>query len=121
MSDELETLTRPFLESDLSREVASVFFDHIDAGTGAATAAVVEAFRDLLADTNEGPVIFMALAALQVRRRRVLVPVRDAVLSMIDTGDADRAWRSPDWQLRSQRKTALAQLVDALNQTPVEV
>jgi hypothetical protein len=114
--DEINDLTAPFLASDLAHEVANVYGERANVGVepGYATQAVFETFRDLLGDPNEGPVIFLALACLQLRRRDVLPPVRDAALALIESGDADRAWRQPDATLHRQRKVALAALADLL-------
>lgn len=107
--DEIDDITAPFLASDLAIEVRQVYFDHTAAGTGPgpATAAVFDTFRDLLSDTNEGPVVLLALAALQLRNGELLDPIRDAAAAMIDSGDAARAWRPTDGMVNARRKVAL--------------
>jgi hypothetical protein len=114
--DEINDLTAVFLASDLAHEVANVYGDRVGVGIdpGFATQAVFETFRDLLGDPNEGPVIFLALASLQLRRRSVLPPIRDAVLALIESGDANRAWRQLDTGMNRQRKAALDTLADLL-------
>ncbi len=116
--DELESLTAPFLASDLAAEVANVYLERtaVGVGPGEATAAVIQAFRDLLGDPDEGPVIFLALASAQLRQGRTVKPVRDAALSLIDSGDAQRAWRQPDAGIAVQRRAALAALAERLRQ-----
>ena len=120
--DELTVLTAPFLASDLAQEVQNVYFERAGVGVGAgpATQAVFETFRDLLGDPNEGPVIFLALACLQLRRRDVLPPVRDAALALIESGDADRAWRQSDSFVNQQRKAALRALASRLENAALE-
>jgi hypothetical protein len=116
--DSLETLTGLFLASDLAREVQNVYYEHAGAGVGAgyATQAVFEAFRNLLTDPNEGPVIFMAIAAIQLRARNVLEPIRDAALALIESGDAQRAWRQFDAGVNRQRKLALEAIAALLRE-----
>jgi hypothetical protein len=115
-SDEIDLLTAPFLASDLAAEVRSVYYEHAGVGTGAgpATAAVFDTFRELLADSNEGPVVLLALAALQVRDGLVLEPIRDAALALIESGDANRAWRPLDAVMIRQRKEALTRFAELL-------
>jgi hypothetical protein len=117
--DTLETLTGLFLASDLAREVQNVYYEHAGTGVGAgyATQAVFEAFRNLLGDPNEGPVIFMAIAAMQLRARNVLEPIRDAALALIESGEAQRAWRQFDAGVNRQRKVALEELGRLLRDT----
>ena len=112
----METLTAPFLASDLAMEVASVYHEHTGVGVGAgeATAAVISTFRELLADPDEGPVIFLALAATQLREGRLVEPVRDAAIALIESGDAQRAWRQTDATISIQRRTALAAVAEQL-------
>ena len=68
--EEIDNITAPFLASDLAVEVRNVYFEHAGTGIGpgAATAAVFDAFRNLLDDPNEGPVIFLALGAAVAER-----------------------------------------------------
>jgi hypothetical protein len=114
--DELEAVTAPFLASDLALEVRSVYDERLTAGEGPgpATAAVFESFRNLLGDPDEGPVIFLAVAAIQLREGQLLDPIRDAALSLIDSGDAQRAWRPSTHDVLRDRRVALAQLAELL-------
>ena len=109
---QLHDLTAPFLAADLAQEVANLYLEHAGSGVdpGHATAAVFDAFRDLIADADEGPVILLAIAALQLRRGQMLPPVRQAALALIETGDAARAWRQGDGAMHRQRMEALEQL-----------
>jgi hypothetical protein len=120
--DELTALTAPFLASDLAQEVQNIYFERTGVGTGAgpATQAVFETFRDLLSDPDEGPVIFLALASVQLRRGAVLAPLRDAALALIESGDANRAWRQSDSFVNQQRKSALRVLAERLEHAPPE-
>ena len=119
--DEIDEITAPFLASDLAMEVRGVYDERLTAGEGAgpATAAAFESFRSLLTDPDDGPVIFLALAAIQLREKDLLDPIRDAALSLIDSGDAQRAYRPNDANINRDRRTALAQLAELLRgETP---
>jgi len=108
--DEIDAITAPFLASDLAAEVRNVYFEQtaLGVGPGVATAAVFEAYRNLIEDPNDGPVIFLALAALQLQSGQLLDPIRDAALTLIESGDAARAWRPMDAATMVARREALA-------------
>lgn len=110
--DELE----PIFASDLAAEVRREFTGRVDHGipVSLATRDVLAAFGDLLADPQEGPVVFLALAALQLRTGRVMPFVRDAALDLIGTGEARRAYGSNDPTTTKQRRQLLEALEEAL-------
>ncbi|MGC4034012.1 MAG: hypothetical protein QM754_20215 [Tepidisphaeraceae bacterium] len=114
--DEIEELTAPFLAADLAIDVRSVYDDHLTAGEshGMATAAVFATFRNVLDDPDDGPVVFLAIAAIQLRERAVLEPIRDAAIALITSGDAQKAYRPADANISRDRKVALNQLAGLL-------
>ena len=116
MDETLQDITTPFLQSDLAQDVRNVYFEQTGHGldTGPATYAVFQRFADLLQDANEGPVILLALAALQLQQGNVLQPIRDAALALIDDGSAARAWRQNEPALVKRRSAALKALADHL-------
>lgn len=105
-----------FFTSDLAAEVRREYYQR--AGHGIpdvdATRDVLHLFRDLLADPQEGPVIFLALAALQLQVGRLLPFVRDTALELIQTGEARRAYPTTDPVLNRKRKELLAMLEEEL-------
>lgn len=114
--DEIEDVTAPFLAADLAMEVRSVYDERLSAGEGPgpATAAVFETFRNVLSDPDDGPVVFLAVAAVQLREGQLLEPIRDAALALIDSGDAQRAWRPMDANVHRDRREALKQIAELL-------
>ena len=82
--------------SDLATEVRQEFEDRMGFGTSAAeaTAAVVQQFGQAMHDANDGPVILLALAALQLHHGQVEPAFRDAALELIDDGTAERAYNA---------------------------
>jgi hypothetical protein len=121
--EELEALVAPFLASDLAHEVANHYRERIGYGVapGPATASVIETFRDLIGDPDEGPVIFLALASVQLQHGRLIGPVRDAAIALIESGDAQRAWRPTDANLLRQRRDALLKIADQLRAAHVDL
>lgn len=114
--DELDELTAPFLATDMALEVRNVYDDQLTAGEGhgVATAAVFAAFRNVLDDPDDGPVVFLAIAAIQLRERAILEPIREAALALITSGDAQKAYRPVDANVSRDRKAALNQLAGLL-------
>jgi hypothetical protein len=119
--ENLDEICAPFLASDLALEVRNLMLEHAPHGAdiGPATAQVFSVFGDLLRDPNDGPVIFLAVAAWQLQNLQLLAPVRDAALHLIDNGDANRAYRRPDADAVIARKTALAKFAEALREAKV--
>lgn len=114
--DEIDDVTAPFLASDMAMEVRGVYDERLTAGEGAgpATAAVFDRFRGVLTDADDGPVVFLALASVQLREGHLLDPIRDAALALIDSGDAGRAYRPSEAAVHRDRKVALEQLAALL-------
>lgn len=101
-----------FFASDLAAEVRREYTDRIDHGVAVADATrdVLALFRDLLSDPQEGPGLFLALAAMQLRDGRVMSVVRSVTLDLIGTGEARRAYGSTDPTISRRRKELLASL-----------
>jgi hypothetical protein len=80
-----DDLFLPLFASDLANDVRAEFEEKRGYGMNVAdaTAAVVAAFGDLLARPDEGPVVIVALAALQLREGRLLASIRDAALELL--------------------------------------
>ena len=105
-----------FYASDLAGEVRREYLSRIDHGVAVADATrdVLAIFADLLADPQEGPVIFLSLAAAQVQDGQVLAFVRDTAMDLIQTGEAKRAYATSDSTVLKQRRLLLRGLEEAL-------
>lgn len=103
--------------SDLARQVRQRMIEELDgaSSTGEATANVLAEFRGAMGDVNEGPVVFLAIAATQLDRRALLPEVRDGAIDLIESGEAQRAWQSTDGTLSRQRREMLERLLEALH------
>ena len=103
-------------------EVRSEFAEQLSFGATIpdATRHVLTRFSDLLRDPNDGPVVIVCLAALHLRHAdgAVAPVVRDAAIQLIDIGDAERAWRSDDFQARGKRRELLGALREVLSRAP---
>lgn len=105
-----------FYASDLAAEVRREYAMRVDHGIGVddATRDVLAIFSEMLGDPQEGPVIFLAMAAAQLQDGRVMPFVRDAAVDLINTGEARRAYASNDPSVQKQRKALLERLAAAL-------
>ena len=73
---------------DLAAEIRGEFDERVAFGlpVADASAAVVEQFGGLLRDPEDGPVVLIALAALQLLDRGLQPAVRDAALELLEGG-----------------------------------
>ncbi len=110
------------LSSDLAQEVRAEFEGRISVGlpVATATAHAFGRFRTALADPDDGPVVILALAALQWREGAVQAVIRDAAVDLIDSGEAATAYRSADAAARRGRKGLLEAFADVLRTTAVQ-
>ena len=72
-----------------------------------ATRHVLESFREYLADEDDGPVVWLALAVSQSQIGRLAPEVRGKALSVIEGGADLKRW-SHDPQMLEQRRVVLA-------------
>jgi hypothetical protein len=110
------------LSSDLAQEVRAEFEGRVSVGlpVAAATAHAFARFRTALVDPDDGPVVILALAALQWREGQLQRVIRDAALDLIDCGEATSAHRSPDAAARRARAELLEAFADVLRATTVD-
>ncbi len=109
---------RPLFASDLAIDVRSEFFEHVGHGLSAstATAHVFDRFRALLTDEDDGPVLIVCVAAMQMSHGQLDATMRDAAIDLIESGEASRAWHAAETLGVSQqdRNALLHELADAL-------
>ena len=109
------------LASDLAAEVKAEFLAKIDRGqsVAVATQAAFVAFRDALASPNDGPVVLLALAALQWREGQLQAVIRDAAVDLIDSGEALAAYKTADAATRKGRRDLLEAFAEQLREAAV--
>jgi hypothetical protein len=114
MEDEFAAL----VNSDLARDVRAELVRHFTAGASIANATVqtLAEFRDVLADPNEGPVIFLAVAMFQLDHDQLQSFIRDAAVDLIESGEAESAWKATESGVRQQRRALLQQFLTLLKE-----
>lgn len=114
-----DDLLASVLASDLAKEVNAEFSGRHKTGfdVQAATGHVFGRFRSALASTQEGPVILIALAALQLREGYLQAVIREAAIDLIDSNEALNAYRFADSNQRKAVRQVLEQLRDVLQDT----
>jgi hypothetical protein len=107
--------------SDLALEIKADFMElrNVGADVHSCTTHVISRYRNLLSDPNDGPVIFLTVAALQLREGRLQSTFRDAALDLIESGEALRAYRSVEPSLGTDRRSLLESLEAALSDATV--
>ena len=104
--------------SDLAQDVRAEFNERRGYGlsVGEATGAVVGSFRHLLDRADDGPVVIVTLAALQLRDGELHPTMRDAAVELLRDGHGfeRRADEHPDRRRgREQLRQALCAALEA--------
>lgn len=79
-----------------------------------AEAAVVSYFGDELADSDDGPVVVLALADTAWRVGRLSEKLKEAAIRIIDTGEGLERWEAEGKQLLKKRQDVLQKLKEKL-------
>ena len=108
----IQSILASDLAADIGREVAELHAFGLEMST--ITQRIVETFADALRDPQHGPVVIVALAAAQLRERDLFETIREAALSLIDSGEAADAFAADHAELRTQRRALLEQFADLL-------
>ena len=111
----------PLFASDLATQVRETFAEMIDFGASvsAATQETIARFQGALKDDRDGPVIIIALAALQVREREIFASIRNAALELLQGDGIDRLLTTESAG-RNQVRAVLADLQETLESIEVE-
>lgn len=59
------------------------------------TQQIIEVFQDVLEDEDEGPIVYLALATLQLERNELQPEIRKKALEIIETGQGLRDGKRP--------------------------
>jgi hypothetical protein len=107
-------------DNDVALDIRDAFEDAVSEGldSSAATQRVLEEFAQAAEDFDDGPVISLALAALQLQREALQPEMRERALHIIATGEGLRSWAAVDAATLDERRQVLAQLQTRL--APVE-
>ena len=116
-----DELLSSLLASDLAVEVGAEFNGRLGMGfdVPAATANVFGKFRSALASPQDGPVVLIALAVLQLREGHLQEVIRDAAIDLIESGEALNAYRSENSSQRKANRQLLERLSTVLGESDV--
>lgn len=104
------------MDDDLALDIKAEFEDAINEGLDVpqATARVFEAFADVSEDEDEGPILYLALAQLQLEKNHLLPEVGNQALQIIENGMGLERWEEAGNNTLKERKIALNALRDRL-------
>ena len=114
-----DDLVHALFASDLAQDVRAEFNARRQEGMGVrdATSACVVTFRHLLERPNEGPIVIVAIAALQLRESALSTTFRDAALDLLRDGHGFEKRPGEMLAAREERETLrqslIAELTDA--------
>ena len=96
-------------ENDVATDIRFAFEDALSEGLDVFTATqrVFAEFADELADFDDRPVVYLALAALQLGREALQPEIRDEALRIIMTDEAWAGWQEAEPALVAERKQVL--------------
>lgn len=83
-------------DDDVTSDIRALFEDELNvrASVAHATAEVLRESKGALDDPDDGPIIWLALAALQLGRGELHANVRDHALAVIDSGEDLKRWEA---------------------------
>jgi hypothetical protein len=99
-------------DDDTAADVRLDYVAAVDEGASPseATHRVLESWRTSNADPDQGPVIWLALAAVQLDRNELQEPVRAAALDVIERGAGLDRWREAGEEALRERRAVLEEL-----------
>jgi hypothetical protein len=83
-------------DNDVASDVRALFEDELNTGASVAhaTAEILRESKGALDDSDDGPIVWLALAALQLQRKELQSNVRDHALAVIDGGADLARWEA---------------------------
>src|SRR5437868_5079753 len=83
-------------DNDEANDIRALFEDELNTGASVAhaTAEILRESKDALDDPESGPIIWLALAALQLQRKELQPNVREHALAVIDSGADLSRWEA---------------------------
>ena len=83
-------------DNDEANDIRALFEDELNvrASVAHATAEILRESKDSLDDPESGPIIWLALAALQLAKGELQANVRDHALAVIDSGEDLKRWEA---------------------------
>lgn len=75
-----------------------------------ATARILQAYSDMLDDEDEGPIVYLSLAVLQIEHESLHQEIKVKALEIIETGQGLTRWEEAGGKALANRKQTLANL-----------
>jgi hypothetical protein len=99
-------------DDDLALDIKADFEDALDNGLtiDAATQQILEEYAEVLEDEDEGPIIYFALAALQLEQGEIQQIIKSKALHIISTGESLDLWEEAGQDALAKRQQALLEL-----------
>jgi len=103
-------------EDDVALDVRAAFEDALSQGLSVSTATekIRHEFAEQLQDDDDGPVVYLALAALQAEQGEVQPKIRNKALDVIAAGKGLTRWEESDPVTLQKRKQVLEELRERL-------
>src|SRR5262245_20123940 len=116
MSEEPDAVIDALFASDLAKDVRSEFNARREEGLSVsdATAAIVAHFRHLLDRPDDGPVVIIAIAVLQLLEHAPMSTFRDAALDLLREGHGFASRANENVSFRRDRQRLREQLIELL-------
>jgi hypothetical protein len=104
-------------DDDVALDVRATFEDALSAGLNVAEAIqkVLEELAEAVEDEDDGPVVYLALSALQLEQGEVQPDIRDKALMIIATGQGLGRWEEAGPDAVRERKQVLERLKGSLS------
>jgi hypothetical protein len=118
-----EQVLAGLLASDLAVEIQAEFNGRLGVGLDVpgATGYVLGKFHSALTSPQEGPVVLIALAALQMREGYLQAVMQTAALDLIESGEALAAYKPVDFSQRKSVAVMLEQFREMIGDAKAEV
>lgn len=103
-------------DDDISMDIKAEFDNAIAEGMSLkqATKQILVSFSDVLNDEEEGPLVYIVLAALQIRQGTVIRKIKQEALKIISAGQGLERWEEAGEELFNKRKCVLNDLKSML-------
>lgn len=103
-------------DDDMAMDIKAEFDDAIAEGMTVkeATKQILQSFEDVLEDEDESPIVYLALAALQLEKGTIQKNIKKKALQVIESGQGLERWKEAGDELLVQRKEILDELKSSL-------
>jgi hypothetical protein len=102
-------------DDDTSLDVQAEYEEALEDGLSVkkATSLILEIYEDVLSD-DEGPIVFLALAAIQIEKGHIQEKIKKKALNIIETEAGLERWNSVEKDELNKRKEVLNDLRNKL-------